>query len=224
MPTNSHPAARRPRADVRLRSLSRVIRSSTRCRTIVGARRTSPDLGACSLRRPAPSSSTSSRCSRDCQPRRAGRACSNAPCAVHPDRGRICSVRRCSATARVLRARAAELSFRDLYDNISEGVFRSTLDGRMISANPALVRLNGYETEEELIRGCNDIAREWYVDPNRRAEIHQMLLEGRAASPASSRKSTVTTRASASGSRRASGWCATRRPASRSITTARCAK
>lgn len=80
----------------------------------------------------------------------------------------------------LLSARAAELSFRELYENISEGVFRSTLGGRMISANPALVRLNGYATEEELIVGCNDIAKEWYVDPNRRAELHQMLLkEGR---------------------------------------------
>ncbi|MGH6925350.1 MAG: sensor domain-containing protein [Propylenella sp.] len=74
-------------------------------------------------------------------------------------------------------ARRAEDSFRDLYDSISEGVFRSTLDGKMISANPALVRLNGYDSEADLIRCCNDIAAEWYVDPNRRAEIHQMLLK-----------------------------------------------
>ncbi len=77
----------------------------------------------------------------------------------------------------LMAARHAEDSFRDLYNSISEGVFRSTLDGRMISANPALVRLNGYDSEEDLIRGCNDIATEWYVDPNRRDEIHQMLLE-----------------------------------------------
>lgn len=74
-------------------------------------------------------------------------------------------------------ARRAEHSFRDLYNSINEGVFRSTLDGKMISANPALVRLNGYDTEDELIRACNDIAAEWYVEPNRRAEIHQMLVE-----------------------------------------------
>ena len=74
-------------------------------------------------------------------------------------------------------ARRSERSFRDLYEGISEGVFRSTLDGRMVSANPALVRLNGYETEAELISCCDDIASEWYVDPNRRAEIHQALLE-----------------------------------------------
>jgi PAS domain S-box-containing protein len=77
----------------------------------------------------------------------------------------------------LLAARRAEQSFRKLYDSISEGVFRSTLDGKMISANPALVRLNGYETEEELIRCCSDIANEWYVDSSRRAEIHQMLLK-----------------------------------------------
>lgn len=77
----------------------------------------------------------------------------------------------------VLAARAAEHSFRELYENISEGVFRSTIEGRMISANPALVRLNGYGTEAELIRNCNDIAKEWYVDPNRRGEIHEMLLK-----------------------------------------------
>ena len=57
-----------------------------------------------------------------------------------------------------LKMRAAEHSFRDLYNNISEGVFRSTLDGRMISANPALVRLNGFDSEEEMLASVNDIA------------------------------------------------------------------
>jgi PAS domain S-box-containing protein len=76
-----------------------------------------------------------------------------------------------------LTLREDERSFRELYENISEGVFRSTLDGRMISANPSLVRLNGYATEAELIKGCNDIAKEWYVNPNRRAEINEMVLE-----------------------------------------------
>jgi PAS domain-containing protein len=75
-----------------------------------------------------------------------------------------------------LKMRAAEHSFRDLYNNISEGVFRSTLDGRMISANPALVRLNGFDNEEEMLASVNDIAGQWYVDPNRRAELHRLLV------------------------------------------------
>jgi diguanylate cyclase (GGDEF)-like protein/PAS domain S-box-containing protein len=75
------------------------------------------------------------------------------------------------------RLRQAERTFLQLYQNIDEGVFRSTLDGRMISANPALVRLNGYASEEELLASVNDIASEWYVDPNRRAELHALLVE-----------------------------------------------
>jgi diguanylate cyclase (GGDEF)-like protein/PAS domain S-box-containing protein len=71
-------------------------------------------------------------------------------------------------------AQRAEWSFRDLYQSIGEGVFRSTLNGALISANPALVRLHGYETEEELLE--NFSARGWYVDPNRRTEILDMLL------------------------------------------------
>lgn len=73
--------------------------------------------------------------------------------------------------------RRSERSFRDLYENISEGVFRSTLDGRMISANPALVRLNGFASEAEMLNEVNDIAGQWYVEPGRRAEIHHMLEE-----------------------------------------------
>src|SRR5258708_16656898 len=75
------------------------------------------------------------------------------------------------------KVRAAEQSFRDLYNNISEGVFRSTLDGRMISANPALVRLNGFDSEEEMLASVNDIAGQWYIDRNRRAQLHRILVE-----------------------------------------------
>jgi PAS domain S-box-containing protein len=41
----------------------------------------------------------------------------------------------------------------------------------MVRANPALVALNGYETEAELLASVKDIATEWYVDPGRRAEF-----------------------------------------------------
>ena len=60
-----------------------------------------------------------------------------------------------------------------------------------------------------MLGGCNDIASEWYVDPNRRAEIHQILLLRSAASTTSFPRSTGTAPASGSGSRRACAWCAT---------------
>lgn len=64
---------------------------------------------------------------------------------------------------------------RELIDNLSEGIYRSSLDGRQLSANPALVRLNGYDSEAQLLAGVKDIATEWYVDPTRREAFRNLL-------------------------------------------------
>jgi PAS domain S-box-containing protein len=55
------------------------------------------------------------------------------------------------------------------------GAYRSTPDGLQLRANPALVRMNGYATEAELLAGVRDIALEWYVDPARRGEFRRLL-------------------------------------------------
>jgi PAS domain S-box-containing protein len=67
--------------------------------------------------------------------------------------------------------RAAERDYRALFENAVEGIYRSSLDGRQLRANPALVKLNGYSSEEEMLPSVNDIATEWYVDPHRREEF-----------------------------------------------------
>ena len=64
---------------------------------------------------------------------------------------------------------------RGLIENLSEGVYRSSLDGRQLTANRALVRLNGYDSEEEMLANVNDIGREWYVEPGRREELRVLL-------------------------------------------------
>ncbi|MEZ5811043.1 MAG: EAL domain-containing protein [Rhizobiaceae bacterium] len=63
----------------------------------------------------------------------------------------------------------------ELIDNLTEGVYRSSPDGLQLSANRALVRLNGYETEAEQIAAVGDIGEEWYVEPGRRAEFTDLL-------------------------------------------------
>ncbi len=71
--------------------------------------------------------------------------------------------------------RTAELSHRDIFENAAEGIYRTTPDGRLLRANPALVRLSGYDSEAELLAAVRDIAREWYVDPQRREELKRLL-------------------------------------------------
>lgn len=82
-----------------------------------------------------------------------------------------------------LRQTALERSkeeYRSLFENAIVGIFRSTLDGQQLRANPALVRLNGYDNEEEMLADVQDIATQWYVEPGRRQEfIELMEKEGR---------------------------------------------
>lgn len=65
--------------------------------------------------------------------------------------------------------------FGTLFDFLPIGAYRSTADGRMLRSNPALVRLSGCDSEAELHALVQDIATEWYVDPDRRAEFRRRL-------------------------------------------------
>lgn len=74
----------------------------------------------------------------------------------------------------------AEQRFRSIFDNAFEGIYLSSLDGKMLNANIALARINGYETTEDLVSSVGDIALEWYVDPNRRqAFVDLIARDGR---------------------------------------------
>jgi len=65
--------------------------------------------------------------------------------------------------------------FSTLFELLPIGAYRSTADGRQLRANPALVRLNGYDTEAEMLAAVNDIGREWYVDPGRRRQFLDLI-------------------------------------------------
>ena len=71
--------------------------------------------------------------------------------------------------------REAERRYRSLFENAIEGIFRTTPNGRYIDANPALARIYGYDSPEELIESLRDIGRQLYVEPERREEFMQMV-------------------------------------------------
>ncbi len=73
------------------------------------------------------------------------------------------------------KVRSAQIRYKDIYENIVEGIYRSSLDGVQLSANPALVRLNGYDSEAEMLTAVGDIAKEWYTDPTRRETFQELL-------------------------------------------------
>ena len=62
-----------------------------------------------------------------------------------------------------------------LFELLPIGAYRSSIEGRQLRANAALVRLNGYDNEGELLTAVNDIGREWYIDPQRRVEFQRLM-------------------------------------------------
>ncbi|MGH7558319.1 MAG: putative bifunctional diguanylate cyclase/phosphodiesterase, partial [Gemmatimonadota bacterium] len=72
--------------------------------------------------------------------------------------------------------RKSETSLRELFENVMEGIYRTTREGHILAANPALVRMLGYTSEQEL--SSVDV-RDLYIDPTRREDwVKRIEREG----------------------------------------------
>ena len=71
--------------------------------------------------------------------------------------------------------RRAEEKYRSIFENSVEGIFQTTVEGRVVTANPALARMFGYDSPEELLANVSNIGEELYVDPGRRAEFDELI-------------------------------------------------
>ena len=71
--------------------------------------------------------------------------------------------------------RLAEESYRKLFEDSVDGIYVTTPAGALLNANPALARIMGYETPEDLIRGVSDVTHMIYVHPAARAEYQSLM-------------------------------------------------
>ncbi|MEC4895146.1 MAG: adenylate/guanylate cyclase domain-containing protein [Oscillatoria sp. PMC 1051.18] len=69
----------------------------------------------------------------------------------------------------------AEQRYHHLVENAIEGIFQTTPNGKYISANPALAKIYGYDSPEELIASLTDVSQQLYVDANRRREFVEAM-------------------------------------------------
>src|SRR5437899_732097 len=53
--------------------------------------------------------------------------------------------------------RQAEQKYRDMFENAIEGMFQTTPEGKFLSVNPALARIHGFDSPEEVMREVTDI-------------------------------------------------------------------
>jgi len=73
--------------------------------------------------------------------------------------------------------RESEQRYRGLFDNVVEGVYQVTVDGELISANPALIEMLGYDSFEAL-QGVG-LTGNLFVDPaDRRRLVARLMSQG----------------------------------------------
>lgn len=72
---------------------------------------------------------------------------------------------------------AIDHGYRSVFEHALEGIFQMAPDGRYLGANPALARIYGFDSAEELQEELSTPGANFYVKPERRREFHRRMLE-----------------------------------------------
>ncbi|MEA3299348.1 MAG: EAL domain-containing protein [Pseudomonadota bacterium] len=83
-------------------------------------------------------------------------------------------------TERHLREKAlieAEQRYRNIFENATEGIFQTTLDGHYLEVNGALARIYGFDSPVDMVHNLHDIGQQLYVLPRRRDEFIRLMQE-----------------------------------------------
>jgi len=73
--------------------------------------------------------------------------------------------------------RQAEEKYRSIFVNAVEGIYQVTPDGAYVTVNPAMARIFGYESAEQLIEDLSDQKSQIYVESERHDEFLRVVQE-----------------------------------------------
>lgn len=73
--------------------------------------------------------------------------------------------------------RESEKKYRSIFENAVEGMFQSTPEGQLMTANPSMARIFGYASPEEMIAQVNNIGLQLYANEDNRKAFQQLLKD-----------------------------------------------
>ena len=74
-----------------------------------------------------------------------------------------------------IRLRQAEAKYRQIFDNVHEGIIQETPEGRVLSVNQAGATVFGFHSPEEMLATVTRSGEQLYVNPDRRRELLTQL-------------------------------------------------
>jgi PAS domain S-box-containing protein len=78
-------------------------------------------------------------------------------------------------TERNSQLQQAQANYRSIFENAVEGIYQSTPDGKYLRVNPAMARIYGYESPEEMLTKVTNISNQIYVNSHARATFCQQI-------------------------------------------------
>ncbi len=69
----------------------------------------------------------------------------------------------------------SEERYRSIFENAIEGMYQSSPQGRYITVNPALARMHGFKSPQEMITAVTDIGTQIFMSPEARKEYREIL-------------------------------------------------
>ena len=76
-----------------------------------------------------------------------------------------------------LELKQSEREYRHIFEDAIVGIYQSTPDGRLLSVNPSMAQMFGFDSPGEMIASITDIQTQLYVDPDQREEFKRRMLE-----------------------------------------------
>jgi PAS domain S-box-containing protein len=71
----------------------------------------------------------------------------------------------------------AEKKYRNIFDGALEGIFQTTEEGQLLTVNPALAQMLGYDSPQEIMKVTGHIVQDLWNDPQERVRYIESLKE-----------------------------------------------
>jgi len=74
-----------------------------------------------------------------------------------------------------IKLKKSEEKYKYIFDNAIEGIYRTSVEGKGILANPALAKMLGYDSADEYLRDMNDSAHQVWYNAEQRSDYIALL-------------------------------------------------
>jgi PAS domain S-box-containing protein len=71
-----------------------------------------------------------------------------------------------------------EEEYQSIFENATEGIFQSTIEGHFLKVNPAMARIFGYETPEDMVKSVTNISRDIHLEETQKQFVEELTKHG----------------------------------------------